>query len=87
MQEYQGIFREVGASRFEQAVSKIVREGQYKFFPSQAEFRGFIPSKGGWKPCGKCESGFVRVPDLEAEMLYGDPTATKMIFCQCRYGR
>ncbi len=83
--EYFEVFKDVGESRFSRGVTAVIHNGKFSFFPSIAEFRGFVPSAGRWTPCGKCESGFIRVPDKEAEMLYGDPTATKMIFCQCRY--
>lgn len=86
MQEYENLFAGVGEQRFNRGVGTIIREGRYQFFPSMAEFRGFVPAgEQRWKPCGKCEEGFIRVPDPEAELLYGDPGATKMIFCKCRF--
>ena len=86
LRDYERVFREVGQERFAQAVDVIIREGLYKFFPSQAEFRAYIP-KGDrmWKPCQNCTEGFIQVPDFEARNIYADPGATMVRFCECRF--
>lgn len=84
--EYFAICETVGFGRFTRAVDSIINVSDYKFFPTVAEFRAYIP-KAEKKPlCGQCESGWKRVPDVEARRLYGDKNATAMIRCECRRG-
>lgn len=85
--EFRRIHDEVGIARFDAAVSKVIHEGPYKFFPSVAEFRSFIPAPSGRYPDANCESchgsGWMRVADYEARRMYGDPNAMCVLRCQC----
>ena len=86
--EYFALYSQVGAQRFERAVTAIIHEGGYHFFPTVGEFKSHVPASTERKPwCGKCNEGFLYIPDPEAYELYGDPDATKMMFCSCRYTR
>lgn len=84
--ELKSVFKEVGEERFTQATDSIIAHGQYQFFPTVAEFRGYIPAPKRKMFCGKCENGWIRVTDYEAMSLYEDKTATAMIRCECRRG-
>ena len=85
--ELRKVFDEVGISRFDAGVSAIITEGKYQFFPSMAEFRGFIPAPGGRHADANCEkchgSGWMRLPDYEARRMYRDPNASCVLRCQC----
>lgn len=86
LDEFAGICNEIGENRFRLAVDSILANGNFRFFPSQGEFRGYIPSAERKPLCGKCESGWIRVPDYEARRMYGNSTATCMLRCECRSG-
>ena len=68
--EFQIVWNEVGESRFERAVGKIVQESDRQFFPTVGEFRSFIPvaPRGGfWRDpnCPDCHgTGFKEVTTL-----------------------
>jgi hypothetical protein len=86
LDEYQAIWEEVGEHRFTRAVDSLVASAPYLFFPNQAEFRGYIPATGKKPSCGKCDSGWLMVPDAVARGVYGDPNAMMAIRCECRRG-
>ena len=84
MKEYESIWRAIGEQRFSRAVDTIIREGRYAFFPSQAEFRGYIPAESaGLERCAKCQdtSGWLYVPDYAARQMYGNTTAVSALRC------
>ena len=83
--EYFSLYSQVGADRFDRAVTRIIHEGTCHYFPAIAEFKPFIPEPEQRQPfCENCVEGFVRVPDYEARRIYGDPDATRMRMCECR---
>lgn len=86
LDEFAGIWNEVGENRFRRAVDSILADSDYRFFPNQAEFRGHLPSSEHKPLCKKCKSGWISVPDHEARRLYGNPEAMCMIRCECRGG-
>lgn len=84
--ELHTLWKEVGHERFTKATDAIIATGNYKFFPTVAEFRGYIPQAKRKPFCGQCESGWIRVPDYAARRLYQNTTATEMLRCECRRG-
>jgi hypothetical protein len=86
LSEYRSIWNDVGEYRFRRAVDSIVATAALQFFPSQAEFRGYIPSAGKKRGCGKCDSGWIMIPDPVARGEYGDLNATMALRCECRRG-
>ena len=80
------MFDQVDDSRFDRAVTAIIQESEIKFFPSVGEFRGYIPAPGKKPYCGKCNEGWVWVPDMEARRLYDNDTAMACKRCECRSG-
>jgi hypothetical protein len=85
--EFRRVHDEVGISRFDAAVSKIIHENAYKFFPSVAEFRAYVPQASGRHADANCEkchgTGWMRLPDYEARGMYRDPSAACVLRCQC----
>ena len=86
LDEYRTIWDDVGDFRFRRAVDSLLVTAQLQFFPSQAEFRGYIPSTGKKPTCGNCDSGWIMIPDPVARGDYGDPNAMMALRCECRRG-
>jgi len=84
--EYFAICQEVGLDRFRSATDSIINASEYKFFPTISEFRGYLPKAAKNPLCGKCESGWIMVPDPVARGMYGNPNATMALRCECRRG-
>ena len=84
--EYFDIWKSVGAARFGRAVHSLLYDSGLKFFPSIAEFRGYIPASEKRAHCGNCQDGFVMRPDYEARRLYKNDSAMKAFPCECTGG-
>jgi hypothetical protein len=63
--EYYEIFKTTSAIRFDAAVTQIIRDSKFQYFPTVSEFLGYIPKvdggKGFWRDpaCESCHgSGF-----------------------------
>lgn len=85
LQNYQAIFDEVGEERFAVAVEAITTNSSHEYFPSIAEFRGFIPSP---KPrfCDKCVDGWVYVKNACDAFVAGVIHDRAVGPCSCRGG-
>lgn len=86
LREYETVWNDVGESRFRRGVDSIIATAPFRFFPSQAEFRGYVPGSERAKFCGKCDAGWVMVPDCEARQVYGNDTAMAAARCECAGG-
>lgn len=84
--EFKAIFDEVGQARFSTAVDDIIRQNPYTLFPTQAEFRGYLPPVEKKPTCGKCKNGWIMVPDYQARKLYKNEIAMCTLRCECRRG-
>jgi len=72
--EYYSIFKDVCESRFRAAVTAIIAARAYTLFPTQAEFRGYIPAKQKvFTYCGKCIDGWIynNPESLATRLKYG----------------
>ena len=75
--EYETIWKEIGATRFAQAVNRIIHEGKYSYFPTCGEFRGYIPTnpdgRTWWrdKNCPDCQgNGWKTVNIRESDGMH-----------------
>ena len=83
--EYFRVWRDVGAIRFGRGVHKMLHESNLRFFPTLAEFRGYVPASEKRVYCGHCNEGFISVVDEEAQKLYGGDRRMAMP-CDCTGG-
>lgn len=83
-QEYQKLFDEVGAIRFEMAVTNCIRQHSTGFFPSMGEFMNYVPTseRKELSVCELCKdsSGYV-IKQIMVSGKFRD-VATK-----CSHGR
>ncbi len=85
-QEYFEVFKQVGEGRFNRAVTAIIHSAELAYFPSVAAFRGYVPSSAEVRQyCGKCEHGWIFVPDEKARELYHNQAEMAMP-CECTGG-
>jgi hypothetical protein len=73
--EYAQILAEVGPQRFEQGVSRFVREFDGQFLPPLAVFRGYVPDGGGRsRRCSRCApcDGFLYFDKQDRHLPYGE---------------
>jgi hypothetical protein len=74
---YLELYCEIGHERFVAGVNKIIREGGYSFFPSLAEFRGYLPDNPSSRAfCGNCNEGWLYTTDSVGESAVRP--------CECR---
>jgi hypothetical protein len=59
--DYYQIFKDVGEARFRAGVASVIEGRAYQFFPTEGEFRGYIPPAPTRQYCGKCLNGWVYV--------------------------
>ena len=64
---YYAMFQDVSEPRFSAAVTSIIEARAYSLFPTEAEFRAYIPTRMKREYCGKCIEGWI----------YLDPTSWK----------
>lgn len=58
---YWQMFQDFGESRFRAGVASIIEARAYSLFPTEAEFRGYVPPPPKRQYCGKCMDGWVYV--------------------------
>ena len=53
------VLEQVGASRFEIGIDRIIQERHDTRFPMPADLRDWIPARQSFTHCGECQHGFL----------------------------
>ena len=84
-ESFQRIWQEYGSDRFVKGVIAITQNGEFRFFPTPAEFKGYIPDPSERRRyCGHCADGWLRaknVPDANQPWVIHK---TAVYPCPCR---
>ena len=64
---YWQMFQDFGELRFRAAVAAIVEARAYSLFPTEAEFRGYVPAAPKRQWCGKCLESWVYIEPNDRE--------------------